>query len=233
MQCNLVTVWLHYGKAFNSIPHSWLLHELKFAKLPHHLLTAIKNLTKSWYTKPNLNGRDHSKVSNIIKITRGKYRGDNWSAILFVLALNPLSYLLRSTKRCAYGKNLQYQHTHNFFVYSLKLYATDMNTVKRQLEIVTTFSKCIGMKLAEDKCAFLHFEMGIIKIFLPLNINHLTIQPVNDGDSYKYLQLGTKYLRLTLVSMRNIILQEKFNCYFFDVFWWYWQNFHFCRKIGH
>ena len=93
-----------------------------------------------------------------------------------------------------------------------------MNTVKRQLEIVTTFSKCIGMKLAEDKCAFLHFEMGIIKIFLPLNINHLTIQPVNDGDSYKYLQLGTKYLRLTLVSMRNIILQEKFNCYFSDVF---------------
>ena len=47
MQRNLVTVWLDYRKAFDSIPHSWLLHALKLAKLPNHLLMAIKNLTKS------------------------------------------------------------------------------------------------------------------------------------------------------------------------------------------
>ena len=62
-----------------------------------------------------------------------------------------------------------------------------MNTVKRQLEIVTTFSKDIGMKFGEKKCAFLQIEKGIIKKSSPLNINHLTIQPVADGDSYKYL----------------------------------------------
>ena len=62
-----------------------------------------------------------------------------------------------------------------------------MNTVKRQLEIVTTFSKDIGMKFGEEKCAFLQIEKGIIKKSVPLNINHLTIQPVADGDSYKYL----------------------------------------------
>ena len=38
------------------------------------------------------------------------------------------------------------------------VYAIDMNTVKRQLEIVTTFSKDIGMKFEEDKCVFLHIE---------------------------------------------------------------------------
>ena len=37
MQHNLVTVWLDYRKAFNSIPHSWLLHALKLTKLPNHL----------------------------------------------------------------------------------------------------------------------------------------------------------------------------------------------------
>ena len=62
-----------------------------------------------------------------------------------------------------------------------------MNTVKRQLEIVTIFSKDIGMKFGEEKCAFLQIEKGIIKKSAPLNINHLTIQPVADGDSYKYL----------------------------------------------
>ena len=98
--------------------------------------------------------------------------------ILFVLALNPLSHLLRSIKGYAYGKNRQHQHIHNFSVDDLKLYATDMNMVKRQLEIVTIFSKDIGMNVGEDKCAFLYIEKGIIKKSSLLNINHLTIQPV-------------------------------------------------------
>ena len=62
-----------------------------------------------------------------------------------------------------------------------------MNMVKRQLEIITTFSKDIGMKFGEDKCAFLHIEKGLIKKSSSININHLTIQPVADGDSYRYL----------------------------------------------
>ena len=44
-QRNLVTVWLDYRKVFNSIVNSWLVHAMKLAKLPNHLLTAIKNLT--------------------------------------------------------------------------------------------------------------------------------------------------------------------------------------------
>ena len=104
MRRNLVTVWLDYRKTFHSVPHSWLLHALKLAKLPNHLLTAIKNLTELWYTKLNLNGKDDSLVSNVIKIIREIYQGDSLSVIYFVLALNPLSHLLRSTKRYAYGK---------------------------------------------------------------------------------------------------------------------------------
>ena len=73
MRRNLVTVWLDYRKAFDSISHSWLLHALKLAKLPNHLLMAIKNLTKSWYTKLNLNCKDDSIVSNVIKIVTGIY----------------------------------------------------------------------------------------------------------------------------------------------------------------
>ena len=129
MPRNLVTVWLDYRKAFYSVPHSWLLHALKLGKLQNRLLTAIKNLTESWYTKLNLNGKGDSIVSNVIKIVRGIYQGDSLSVILFVLALNPLSHLLRSKKGYAYGKNRQHQRTHNFFVDNLKLYATSMNMV--------------------------------------------------------------------------------------------------------
>ena len=67
-----------------------------------------------------------------------------------------------------------------------------MNTIKRQLEVVTTFSNDIGMKFGENKCASLHIEKGLVKKSSPLNINHLAIQPVADGDSYKYLDIDEK-----------------------------------------
>ena len=98
MRRNLVIVWLDYRKAFHSIPHSWLLHTLKLPKLPKHLLTEIKSLTESRYTKLNLNGKDDSIVPNVIKIIRGIYQGDSLSVTPFVLALNSLSHLVRSTK---------------------------------------------------------------------------------------------------------------------------------------
>ena len=95
-------------------------------------------------------------MSNVIKVITGIYQGDSLSVIVFVLAFYPLSHLLRSTKGYAYGKNRQHQHTH-------KSYASDMNTLQRQLEIATTFSKDIGMKLGEEKCTFLQIEKGIKK----------------------------------------------------------------------
>ena len=43
---NLYTVWLDYCKAFDSVPHEWLLYALKLAKVPEELILAIRELTK-------------------------------------------------------------------------------------------------------------------------------------------------------------------------------------------
>ena len=108
--------------------------------------------------------------------------------MLFVISLNPLSHLLRMRKGYAYGKNRQYQHTHNFFVDDLKLFATNMNNIKCLLDIVTLFSKDIGMKFGVDKCAFVQIEKGKqIQNPGPLIINDLIIKPLPTGDIYAYL----------------------------------------------
>jgi hypothetical protein len=187
MRRSLVTVWLDYKKAFDSIPHRWLLHALKLAKIPEHLITAIKNLTESWYTVLNLKGENDNITSDLIKVTTGIYQGDSLSVILFVLALNPLSHLLRPLKGYAYDKKRHHQHTHNFFVDDLKLYATNVVTVMKQLDIVTTFSRDIGMQFGQEKCAYLHIERGSIVESQPIVINQLTIKPVAEGEYYRYL----------------------------------------------
>ena len=80
-----------------------------------------------------------------------------------------------------------------------------MNTVERQLEIVTIFSKDTGMKFGEEKCAFLHIEKGIIKKFSLLNINHVIVQPVADGDSYKYLGIDKN------ITYNGPLIKKKFS----------------------
>ena len=122
MRRNFITVWLDYQKAFDSIPHSWLIKSLKLAKIPNNIISAIENLAKSWYTILHRNSNNKTIVSDLIKIIKGIYQGDSLSVMLFVLALNPLSHLLRLRNGYPYGKNCHYQHMHNFFVDDLKLF---------------------------------------------------------------------------------------------------------------
>ena len=71
---------------------------------------------------------------------------------------------------------------------ALKLYAQTTNSVKKQLDIITTFSKDISMTFGEDKCAFMEIHKGkIVNNLEPLVINNLTIKPIQHGDSNGYL----------------------------------------------
>ena len=48
--------------------------------------------------------------------------------------------------------------THLLFVDDLKLYASNLNQNKLQLDLVTQFSKDIGMEFGEDKCGYMYIE---------------------------------------------------------------------------
>ena len=164
MRRNSTTIWLDYRKAFDSIPHSWLIKSLKLAKVPDDILNALENLTQSWYTILHLNGNNENVASSLIKISKGIYQGDSLSVMLFVLSLNPLSHLLRMRKGYTYSKNRQYHHTHNFFVDDLKLFATNMSNIKCLLDIVTLFSKGTGMKFGVND----HYQQVILIRILEL-----------------------------------------------------------------
>ena len=124
LKINIYTVWLDYPKAFDSVTHKWLLRSLQLAKVPIQLLSAIENLTKHWATIASLNGTNESVITDIIKYQNGIFQGDTLLVLLFVLYLNPLSFLLQNLEGYSYGKIRNHTLTYNFFADDLKLYAS-------------------------------------------------------------------------------------------------------------
>ena len=102
---NLVTVWLDYKKAFDSVPHSWLIRSLEMAKVPEKIILAIRQLMIKWKTKVYLYGESSNVETDFISYLKGILQGDTLSLILFVLSVNPLSHLLQRHEGYKAGKN--------------------------------------------------------------------------------------------------------------------------------
>lgn len=185
---NLTTVWLDYKKAFDSVPHLWLIRALELAKVPDKIVNIIRSLTKIWSTQVHLSGETESIVTDPIHYKKGIFQGDSLSVILFVLSVNPLSHLLNKMKGYAAGHDQSLNVTHNFFVDDLKLYAGTQSNLNKLLDIVTTFSKDIDMQFGIDKCAYVKIVKGKqVSCKGKINVNGVEISPVADGDTYRYL----------------------------------------------
>ena len=187
---NLVTIWLDYKKAYDSVPHEWIIKTLRLAKVPDRIITAIENIMKAWKIELNLPTSDKIIYIGEILYWKGLLQGDHLSVILFILSLNPCSYLLNETERYKLGvseernKNL----THLLFVDDMKLYASNLEKSTLLLDMVTTFSQDIGMSFGEDKCGYVFIDRGELKQQGErIVINGVTIKELNDGELYKYL----------------------------------------------
>ena len=139
---NVNMIWWDYKKAYDSVPHAWIIEALKLAKVPGNIIGAIQHLIRKWQTElniPTVNG--NIRIGEIL-YKKGVFQGDYLSVILFILSLNPLSFLLNETEGYKMAINTIYEKIimHLFFVDDLKLYAATLQQSKLQLDIVTTFS---------------------------------------------------------------------------------------------
>ena len=114
-KCNLLTVWLDYRKAFDSIPHDWIIKALQLAKVSKNLVEFIKRLTKQWATFLNLRGEYQSVTSDEIHYAKGILQGDSHSVLLFILSVNPLSFMLGQLKGYSFGDDRKSKVTHKLF----------------------------------------------------------------------------------------------------------------------
>ena len=140
-----------------------------------------------WATIASLHGTNETIITEIIKYLNGIFQGDTLSVFLFVLYLNPISFLLQKLKGYSYGKSRNHTLTHNFFVDDLKLCASSISILKKKLHLVTKFSEDIVIKLGQGKCAYIKTEKGRNTTASVIEINGLKIKPIQEEESYRYL----------------------------------------------
>ena len=183
---NALCIWLDYKKAFDSVPHSWLLKSLELAKMPPLVIKAIERLTQTWSTNAYLKTPNGDITTDEIKYRRGILQGDSLSVILFILSANPSSFLLNKVKGFTITPEKRLNHL--FFVDDVKMYALSYEHAKLLLDIITTFSNDVGMTFGESKCAYIYIEHGKWKsLGKSIKINGVTIRELEEGEMYTYL----------------------------------------------
>ena len=84
---NLSCVWIDYKKAFDSVPHEWILSSLKLFKVSPRVVGFLKHNMKNWKTQSILTHESDTLMSDNINIKRRIFQGDYLSPLLFCISL--------------------------------------------------------------------------------------------------------------------------------------------------
>ena len=144
---NLVMGWIDYKKAYDMIPHSWILKCLKMFGIASNLTA----LTEKAMEKGNVDlVAGNEKLGNV-RIKSGIFQGHSLSPLLLVLALIPLAIILRKMKAGCQFSTQRSSINHLLFMDDLKLYAKDEKQLDSLINIVQIFSLGIGIEFGIEK----------------------------------------------------------------------------------
>ena len=87
---NLSMAWIDCKKAYDMVPHSWILKCLEMVRGGKNMITVISNSMANWKMVLTSGGTDLWQVD----IRRGIFQGDSLSPLLFVLIMLPLTLVL-------------------------------------------------------------------------------------------------------------------------------------------
>ena len=93
-----------------------------------------------------------------VEIKWGIFQGDFFSPLVFVLALIPLSLILKKSKVAYEFSESKEKINHLLFVDDLKLYSRSKKGLDSLVQTVCVFSEDIGMEFGIEKCAVLVME---------------------------------------------------------------------------
>lgn len=91
---NLSMAWIDYKKAYDMVPHSWILKCLEMVGAAKNIISIISNSMVNWKTVLTSGGT----VLGQVDIRRGIFQGDSLSPLLFIVIMLPLTLVLRKMR---------------------------------------------------------------------------------------------------------------------------------------
>ena len=123
-----------------------------------------------------------------VEIKRDIFQGDSLSRLVFVLALIPLSLILRKVKAAYEFSESKEKISHLLFMDDWKLHSRNEKGLESLAQTVRVFSEDIGMDFGIEKCAMLVMEKGKIVKSVGIELpDGKVIKLLQEGESYKYL----------------------------------------------
>ena len=141
---------------------------------------------------------------------------------MFVLALIPLSLILRKAKAAYEFSESKEKINHLLFMDDLKLHIQNGKGLDSLVQTVRVFSEDIGMEFGTEKCAISVMEKGKVVKSVGIELpGGKVIKSLQEGESYKYLGIleADKFLeeKMKLIVSKEYIrrlrkvLKSKFN----------------------
>ena len=200
----LSMAWVDYKKAYDLVPHSWILKCARMMGIATNITVLLENSMLKWKTMLTANGMELGEVN----IKRGIFQGDSLSPLIFVIIMIPLSIILRETKA---GYSLQKNDrkiNHLMFMDDIKLYGKNTNQLDSLVRTVHVYSEDIGMSFGLDKCAVLELKRGRIVKSEGIDLPDGEKMKEIDKEGYKYL--GVLQLDQTLNNKMKTKIRNEY-----------------------
>ena len=202
---SLAMRWTNYRKAYEMVPGSWVIESLNMIGIAKNVVNVLGKTIKWWRVELTCGAETLGEVP----IKREIFHRDVLSPLLFVIALIPLTRIVR-TANPGYEFRTGETKNHLLFMDDLKLYSKSERVLDSFSHTVRIFSEEIGMQFGIDKCVMLVMKKeNIVKsngIQLPKD---KVIKSLEKGESSKYLGV----LEADEVMVNEMTDKGKKECY--------------------
>ena len=155
---NLAVASIDFKKAYAMVPHSWIIECLDLFGVAENRKSLLVNSMGMWKVTLCSGNSELDEV----EIKGGNFQGDSFSLLVFVLALIPLSLILRKANAAYEFSESKEKINHLLFMDDMKLYSRSERGLDSLVETFRVFSEDIGMEFGIEKCAMLLMEKGKI-----------------------------------------------------------------------
>ena len=151
---NLVVAWVDYKKAYDVVPHSWIIESLKMAQVAGNTITFLQKSMVNWKTELTSCG----ETLGLVDIKQGIFQGDSVSPLIFTVCMAPLTKILQDAKAGYTLGGLKINHL--LLMDDLKVYGKDKAEIESLVSTVQLISQDIGMEFGIKKCGVVVLKRG-------------------------------------------------------------------------